>query len=296
MARHHTTAASTAIRKVLHANARTGRAPKYLLSGLLVCGECGANLIMNGTGNNQSYCCSTRINGGTHACANSIRIPRRVAESKLLAGIKHELASPEFADAFTRSERKLLASKKADAKGAGKRRRDRLAELEQEIRRLVDAIASGLLSPAVKSRLQAAEAERDTLTRQESQPAQVTAKVIELLPRMADSYHQLVSKLETAVLADVVAARRSLKRLVGTVRVERAEKTGEPVGVVEMKTARFLDETGPLVSMVAGACFARTLAPVKLVRSSRKLSGDPLLVQLGASQIPADIAGVQIQS
>ena len=66
-------------------------------------------------------------------------------------------------------------------------------------------------------------ARAETLARQESQPAQVSAKVVELLPRMADSCYQLVAKLETAALADVVASRRSFKRLIGTVRVERAK-------------------------------------------------------------------------
>jgi hypothetical protein len=70
----------------------------------------------------------------------------------------------------------------------------------------------------------------------------VTAKVVELLPKMADSCYQLAAKLETAALPDVVASRRTFKRLIGTVRVERAKETGEPVGVVEMKTARFLGE------------------------------------------------------
>ena len=72
----------------------------------------------------------------------------------------------------------------------------------------------------------------------------MTAKVVELQPKRADSCYQLAAKLETAALPDVVAARRSFKRLIGTVRVERAKETGEPVGGVETKTAQFLGEPG----------------------------------------------------
>ena len=38
--------ASVAIRAALHANARTGRGPKYLFSGLLKCGQCQSNFVI----------------------------------------------------------------------------------------------------------------------------------------------------------------------------------------------------------------------------------------------------------
>src|SRR5262249_48268190 len=50
---------SAAIRAALHANARTGRAPKYLLSGLLKCGVCGSNFVMAGA---TQYACASRTN------------------------------------------------------------------------------------------------------------------------------------------------------------------------------------------------------------------------------------------
>ncbi len=37
---------SAAIREALHANARTGRGPKYLFSGLLVCAECHGKFVV----------------------------------------------------------------------------------------------------------------------------------------------------------------------------------------------------------------------------------------------------------
>ena len=39
---------SANIRAALHANARTGRGPKYLFSGLLVCGQCGSKFVIVG--------------------------------------------------------------------------------------------------------------------------------------------------------------------------------------------------------------------------------------------------------
>ena len=65
---------STKIREALHRAARTGREPKYLLSGLLKCGICGANFVI---GDKRHYVCSSHTNGGQHACKNHLRVSPR---------------------------------------------------------------------------------------------------------------------------------------------------------------------------------------------------------------------------
>jgi hypothetical protein len=89
---------SSVIRAALHKNARTGRSPKYLLSGLLKCGICGSNFVMAGAAH---YACASRTNGGGYACGNGLRVARRVAESKLLAAIKDYLSAPEYLEEYS---------------------------------------------------------------------------------------------------------------------------------------------------------------------------------------------------
>lgn len=76
---------SMKLREALRSNAGPGRGPRYLLSGILKCDECGRNYIM---ADGRRYKCSSHTNGGQHACKNDIPVPRELAEAKILAGVQ----------------------------------------------------------------------------------------------------------------------------------------------------------------------------------------------------------------
>ena len=59
----------------------TGAYPKYLLSGIVRCGVCGSNLVVSGP--RHAYVYASRVNGGLHACANKLRLPRVRLEKQL---------------------------------------------------------------------------------------------------------------------------------------------------------------------------------------------------------------------
>src|SRR6185437_4011573 len=64
--------------------------PKYLLSGLLRCGVCGAHYVI---ANAHEYSCSAYIDG--RACKNGIRVRRDVLERSILDPVRRELLAPE---------------------------------------------------------------------------------------------------------------------------------------------------------------------------------------------------------
>jgi len=139
-----------------------GGATKYLLSGLLVCGECGSKFVVV---NRTSYGCSGHTNG--RLCSNNLLVRRDVAETLLLAGIRDDLLTPCIEiEARRRIAKKLAERTKPNTESV------RRIELQSEIINLADAIASGLLrsSPAFADRLARAERELARL-----QPASVTA-------------------------------------------------------------------------------------------------------------------------
>jgi site-specific DNA recombinase len=116
----------------------------YLFSGLLKCGECGANLVIGtggGTHIHKKYVCANYFNRGT--CENDLYIRRDVLEERLLGRLQSELLQPEVIDyvvnQFGRQLRTALATLPADL--AAMRRRKEL--LEKEIQRFVAAIAHG---------------------------------------------------------------------------------------------------------------------------------------------------------
>jgi hypothetical protein len=81
-------------------------------------------------------------------------------ESKLLTGIKAELSTPEYLEEFKRGVRQVLADFRRAHNSRRTARDKRLAELNSEIEHMVAAIAAGLFRPTLKSKLEAAEAER----------------------------------------------------------------------------------------------------------------------------------------
>ena len=176
---------------------------------------------------------------------STLRVPKRVAEAVLLAGIRDELLKPERLAEFRREVRRALDGERKARTDADRERNARLVSLEAEIGNLTDAIASGLLraSPALASRLHAAETERASLlSRAESQ----TAKIADLLPRIAQDYAALVDDLEAALQRDVDRARGNLRAVLGDVRLT-PDPTGEFL-IAEglMQAAQLLSATGPL--------------------------------------------------
>ncbi len=116
----------------------------YLFSGLLKCGECGANLVIGtggGTHVHKKYVCTNYFNRGT--CQNNLYIRRDVLEERLLRRLQSELLQPEVIDyamsEFGRRLRIALATMSEDLT-AMRRRKDLL---EKEIQRLAAAIAHG---------------------------------------------------------------------------------------------------------------------------------------------------------
>jgi hypothetical protein len=130
-----------------------GRKGKYLFTGLLVCDVCGASFVLQ---NREYYCCASHGNGAS--CSNTIKVPRKLVQDVIIAGIREDLGDPEvIAEVEKRVRAVVRERQRAPRANHGKR----IAELRHEVANLTDAIASGMLksSPALGQRLQAAEGE-----------------------------------------------------------------------------------------------------------------------------------------
>jgi DNA invertase Pin-like site-specific DNA recombinase len=135
-----------------------GAAPRTLFGGLLRCAECGGAFIAISA---TRYGCLTRKDRGPAACSNRGTVSREVVDRRLIAELRAELDAPA-AWAKAQAAAKRLAS--------GGRPAESLRDIEAEIGRLVEAIATVGVSEALAGRLRAAEARRDELARA-AQPA-----------------------------------------------------------------------------------------------------------------------------
>jgi site-specific DNA recombinase len=181
------TAARIATRTQHHV--RSGYKARYLLSGLLKCGECGSHFVM---GDARSYCCSS-FKGGK-ACSNAYRVPRQPLQDTVLAPIRKQLLDPDLvrlmADEMRRYYAECIRAAQVSATEAPKE----LQELDARLARLRDRLKAGdpdLTPDELQVAIQRADAKRAALA--DSTPAaKAGAKVLTLLPAAADAYRRQI--------------------------------------------------------------------------------------------------------
>ena len=109
------------------------------------------------------------------------------------------------------------ARKRANSSAAERERR--LADFGTEIDRMVAAVVEGLLSPALRTRLEAAEAERARL-RAATQPQ--SFRILSILPDALARYEKAIRELPATLGRDVDRAWHALKRLLGEIKLRVA--------------------------------------------------------------------------
>lgn len=233
---------STFQREKISQSARTGRGPKYLFSGLLKCGTCGANYVMV---NEHSYGCAAHRDSGPSVCANELRVPRRVVEEKLLEGIKHDLFTPEYIKLFKQEVSRRLVEQKRKATDLGPIKK-KLAKVETEIQNILTAIKAGIVTASTKTELEKLETERDSLLKALNVDTRKLDNLGHILPRAVERFKQMIDDLETVTLRDVARARTQIKHLVGDVKLIaeegrlEAELAGNYAGLLRLTAGNSL--------------------------------------------------------
>jgi DNA invertase Pin-like site-specific DNA recombinase len=242
------------------------RRPRYLFSGLMECGSCGGGFINL---NAERMGCSAARAKGT--CDNRLTMRREHLDAIVLEGLQHRLMDPGLCDLFcaeytrhwNRLRREQSAEREAD--------KARLAKIERELDRFVQALADGVPASRVKEKMAELEARKEEI---EARLAEGRDEPVRLLPNMAAYYREQVMQLRAALTdesrrAEATALiRRLIDRIVLTpVEHEGRRKLsvdlhGHLAGILSMatKAKKPLDESGfPVesIKLVAGACNQR---------------------------------------
>lgn len=163
-----------------------GRPATSLLSGLLVCGECGSRFIAR---NQRSYQCASRIYGGSSACSNQIVVPRKRAEVAIVNYLAVDLLSPE-AIKIAKCEYQAAVLEEAKRKHEDTAELDALRAEEVLLRKMLRART---LSPDV------AQAALDTLANKRRKAASTVkmspASLVESFALTAERYREVVRNL-----------------------------------------------------------------------------------------------------
>lgn len=245
------------LREALNNPNAKAKAGKYVFSGLLKCGCCGANYTMYSTA---SYACATNINRGDAACPNRLRVPRKIVEECLLECIYDDLYSDEGIDLFVKDLEAAIQQKLTAAKPDNDAIKRDMENTERKIANLVKAVEDGDYNPAIKAALDKAVAEKARLETSLAPQTSVLAGICTLLPDAKARYKALTDNLAATLTRNVPQAREYLKTLIGSVKLIPqpegyliAELQQNPAGLVALAGMEKLK-----FDLVAGAGFEPT--------------------------------------
>jgi site-specific DNA recombinase len=195
----------------LFAHARAMHSP-YLFSGLLKCGECGANLvIVSGSGRNHAepdYGCPMHRYRNT--CSNAVRIRKDVLERQLLEKLQREVLREDLIQyALARFEDELTKVVR-DADGRMARLERKKRKLERELHNLEKMVRSGLDSRTLRAGIADTEREISDIHSQiiSAQPESVRTKIKDARRFVQESLRDVRKLLNT----DPVTAKATLAR------------------------------------------------------------------------------------
>lgn len=226
-----------------------GPGPRTLFGGLMTCGHCGGAIVATST---RHYGCAARKDRGPTVC-DGVTLPRQSTDQVLLEYVQQEILAPEVLERV-RAEIEALANSTGTATRQARRQvEQRLVEVEREIARLVDAVATVGLSEALRTRLATAEAERARLLG-ERDADMPEAPVLDVDKLMGD-YRAMVADLREALADDVLRAREILRNMLGGL-VANQDSEGAYLDVgVERETPHAVATAGASLIVVAGAGF-----------------------------------------
>lgn len=201
--------------------------PTYVLSGLLICGECGGKMTATGTKGKgakgaSKYHCSTNHGGGKSACPNTLSVPIELAERLILEPMFKRL-SPQVTDAAAAAALKQV---KGGRKGATAARRvtPEIAKANTKIADLDRLVAAGVLSsdeagPAL---------ERARATREAGERAANDGNSVVDMTKLAEEFKGWAGMLRRALGgADISQARDALRQMGGRITLRLHTERGE---------------------------------------------------------------------
>ena len=205
---------------------KLGRHPKYLLSGLLKCGECDSNYTVRKGNGGKWYGCAGHFDKGEAFCSNTKLVRRDRLEQVILSGIfdwhlpgnstAKMIWEPELLEFFERAIDKMTTPKN-DAREA---MLARLAAARKKRDNVMAAIERGVVTPTTKGRLVALEAEVAELEA-------ATKKRAEKKPRVSfrKALEAVCSDVKATLETNTDEARRLLSLLVGPIILQKQGKS-----------------------------------------------------------------------
>lgn len=194
------------------------RRRKYLLSGLLSCGQCGGNLTIAGSGKARRYYCANAKEKGSAICAGMPGLKEHDAAVSILSGLKTGLMQDE---AYAEFRAKFLVRMKAAEKenaGVVRLHNQSIRKLETRHANLMKAVEDGDFSAPIIAQLNGVDEE---LTEARAKLASFKPVEMSLPADLPALYRSYVENIVATLQDEDVSGRASdeLHSLIDTVSV-----------------------------------------------------------------------------
>jgi DNA invertase Pin-like site-specific DNA recombinase len=193
---------------------------KYLLSGLVKCGICGANYQVGGNRSQYIYCQNQRH--GTE-CKNRTQLPRLLAEKLILQEISQKiLTNKRWIDTIHVTIRNSIRKGSQDLSGGIKSKERIINGLHLKIDRLIDKIEDNKPIPKLRQRL---EKRTEELNQAEHELKELQVRRGKTIPIPSrDWVLDKLNNLDNVLSGSTSSANVALRKLLGT-----------PISVVPIK-------------------------------------------------------------
>ncbi len=193
------------------------RRQRRLLSGLLVCGECGSRFVLHGA---NCYACASRLNRGEAVCTSRVTVNATWAEQAMLEILQTTLFSDRTVQEMIRRARSRLKASRQEPQREAKLH-EHLAQAEEEARRLVKAVAAGALVDDLTEAMHEVEARRQRLREELEAETSDSGEALDMIP---DLVQHAVADLGIMLEGgQTQAVRRAVSRMITRIEVKGAE-------------------------------------------------------------------------
>ena len=229
--------------------------PNRLLSGLLECGRCGGSMSIV---SQDRYGCSNRKEKGT--CSNSKTILAPQLEKRVLRGLNRTLMHPD-AQKVAAKEFHAELVRQQQAEGSERLQLEKsISEATRRIDRIVDAIADGLASDAMKQKL--LDIETAKIVDLAALAALGDSPVVTLHPKSGELYSELIGSLVDIIAdpsPDANEVRAILRKVINRITLNPPQSEGAYDVAIKGDLAALLSQDGQTTFMLgAGVGFEPT--------------------------------------
>lgn len=179
--------------------------------------------------------------------ANTITVLRHLVESLLLAAISRDLFTEEGYAVVRRELMRLLAERRRRSPDLTDTTA-RLAQVEQEIAHLVEAIKQGIFTTSTKTELVKLEGEQQQLQERLQRTQFKADRIVDFVPDLIERFKAAVADLATVTQHNVDRARSTLQQLMGKEIVLHPTADGEE----RYLTAEVSGDYGGLYRLITG--------------------------------------------